>query len=422
MWWFVLIAQSAQAMTVDEAVDAAIASAPTAEVAQARVAEAQAVVREARGRLLPTITVSGMAAVQNPVEVDIASNLPDIPFIDTSNIDPLRVQELWMLQASAQLTQPLVVPMAWSARGAAREAEALSHVDAEAERARVARRAVDAWHAAAQAHAMLDDAHRAETLAQELLQKGEAMVDYGVAAPDEILPFRRALASAHAGVLLAEEVSVTTDGVLRVLTGSDEPAEASSIPQAPPPLDDLLDDLDRPDLRAADQRTAAAAARVGVERGAYYPTLAFVASASAMTPTPDIAQPFNWRVGLVTSIPIFQGDTVKSRVLQAAAKEGQARTAAEAQRQGATLEVMGAYGTLTCAFAELASRQEAVDLAQAAVDASVLRLDEGAGSLLQLQQAQIELVRAQTDLTRAKATAAHAADVLEVVTGGELAR
>jgi outer membrane protein len=419
MLWLALLG-SALAMSPQEAIDAAVARAPMVDLSQARVAEAEAQVREARGRLLPTVALSGAVVAQTEIEVNLADKLPAGLPIDPNSVQPLVVMPQYQVQGGAQVIQPLVVPQAWAGQKAARQGESLAHAQAEADRAQVVSQTVDAWHASAEAHAVLDDAKRAEELAARLLEKGQKLADLGVVAKDDVLPFERADATAKANVAVAQEAVTTADGVLQYLTGLSGSADPIAVPQAIPDLQSELSAIDRPDLRAAAQRTETAGSFVALQRNALFPTLALVGGIAAVDPVPDFGKGFTWRVSVNATVPLFQGGVVGSRVDEASAQVAQARAAERLARQGAELQVRMAHGTLSRAVASLAEQDEAVRLARAAVTAAEARVDHGAGSLLQLQQAQLEQVAAEVGLTRARAQASRASDALKLAVHGTL--
>jgi len=421
MLWL-LVVSMAGAMTLQEAVDGALDTSPTLDVAAAQVAQAEARVREADAALLPTATLSGGAVLQNEIEFSIADQLPEQLFtlIDPEDITPMEVQPGFQLQANATVTQPLVVPAVWSARKASREGLSMTRAEADAQRTQVIGLAVEAWHASAQAHALVDDARRGVELAEHLVDKGEAMVEYGVAAPDQILPFRQALASARSTLALVEEAARTADGVLEQVTGQPGPADPPVVPEEVPDLDALLANLDRPDLRAAESRVRAAEASLALTRSTRLPIVAATASATLLEPEPAFGDQLNYRLMLGAQVPLFQGGAVSARVSGSAATVDLARAGSRALHEAAEVQVRAAHGGLATSMASLSELEEAVRLSREAVEAAEERMAEGGGSLLALQQAQASQIAAEARLTRGRAAAARASDALTLAVRGEL--
>lgn len=416
MWWC-LVPATAWGLTVGEAVDAALARAPALAASEARVDEAEARVAEAGGRLLPTAQVGGGVLFQTPIEVDLASAIP-VPTPDP--IDPLLVAPGSQLQATADVSVPLVAPGGWAAHGLARRAVGLARGQAAADRQALTGMVLAAYFAAVDASAVLQDAERAEALATRLLEKGRTLAELGAVSEVEVLPFERAAAQARANRARAQEGVTSALGVLGQITGLSGTPEAAPVPDAVPPLDELLTALDRPDLRAAEARTGVTEGQVHVARAGRLPTVGVRAGLVALSPAPDLGADVTWRVSVGAAIPLYQGGTVTSRVRQARAQVAQAEAGVRALREAAELEVRRAHGALSQALSSLVEQEEAVRLAKRAVQAAEARVDEGGGSLLQLQQAQLEEVAAEVLRTRARSSAARAAATLELVTRGAL--
>jgi len=414
MWWFVLT--PALGMTVDEAVDAALARSAALEASAARIDEARGRVGEVTGGLLPSAQLAGAAIAQTSIDVDLAERLP----IPVDGVEPLLVQPGTQLQGSADATVPLIAPAGWMARKAARRGLEVAELSAESDELAVTRSVVRAFHASAEAHAVLRDAEQAEALAARLLEKGELLAELGAVADDEVLPFERAHASARANVARAREGVIAADGVLRRLTGLAGAAEPAPVPEAAPNLDVLLDAIDRADLRAAEKGVEAARAAIDVARAGRWPVVAARAGVVAVDPAPDFAQDFVWRVSVGATVPVFQGGAVAGRVRQAKARAVMADAGQRALLEAAEIEVRSAHGALAQALSSLVEQEEAVRIAQQAVVAAERRVDEGGGSLLQLQQSQLEEAAAEVQRTRARSAAARAADLLELAVAGAL--
>jgi outer membrane protein len=178
--------------------------------------------------------------------------------------------------------------------------------------------------------------------------------------------------------------------------------------------------IDRPDLRVAEQRSEVAAYAIRAERGVLYPSLALVAGANAITPAPDVAKNFMWRVGLQAHIPIFAGGRNGGRIDASKARAAQASAATRMQREGAEIQVRAAHGALARAMASVTETDEALRLAEASVQASETRFGQGGGTLIELQQAQLDYAMAQARRTQAYSTAARAKSELDLAVSGGL--
>jgi len=415
-----LLSLSAQAMSLDEAVRGAVETSPALDVAAAQVAQAEARVRQADAGLLPTATASAGFFFQNEVEFNVVEQMADVlPIqIDPSTVDPIVVQPGHQFAGSVEVVQPLVAVPVWSARKMAREGVVLAKDEAGSTEQQVTALAVQAWYASSQARVLVDDATRGVELAERLVEKGHALVDNGVAAPDQLLPFDRALATARGNLAMVQEARTTADGVLEQVTGIAGGADPFAVPDETPDLGASLAAIDRPDLRAAASRVRAAEAAVAVERSRYWPVVALQGSVTYLEPEPGFGDNLNWKVGVGARVPLYQGGATRSRVSEAEARVAMASAGERAARDKAEVEVRGAHGELATAMAALAERETASRLAAEAVTAAEKRLSGGSGSLLSLQQAQAEQLAADAQLTRARAQAARAWTGLELAMRG----
>jgi multidrug efflux system outer membrane protein len=428
MWWYVLVAP-AGAMTSREAVDAAVGRSPTMQVAAARVAEADARVKEVRSKLMPSASLSGFGLFGPPVETQIkkpdTTNMPkdignDIDLIfDQLAANPTVLLDTAQFVGVGNLTMPLVSFQGWSGVALSKDAADLARTEAEGQKTQIAKAALEAWHTTYAAQSLLTESQRAKDLATRLLEKGQKLSELGAIASQDLIPFKRAIATADAQVAGATAALEAATGVLHLLTGLDGAPTEPTLPTAPPPLDQLLAQMDRPDVRAADERAGVADSRVSVEKKARLPTLGLVAGGVYLAPSADILNNnLIWRVGAGLNVPLTQGGLVTAKANEAQAQAAQAEAGARAIHELAEIEVRTAHGTLARALTVLQAQETAVNLAQEAVDASEKRMGEGGGTLVQLQQLQLELIIAEAQRLTARSDAAKAADMLELAVHG----
>ncbi|MFH1464400.1 MAG: TolC family protein [Pseudomonadota bacterium] len=421
-----LLASPALSMSLDDAVQAAHQVSPVTALSEARVAEAQAKVREATSMLLPTVTAGGATVWQNEVELDICYKMyealagmgqPVQPSMCDS-VEPTLITpgQQWQAQVTGQ--EALVAPAAWLWRKAAREGAALAESEGAADRYQLDAAVLEAWHASARHHALLADAQAAQSLAEHIVGLADALVSNGVATRDQVLQAHAALSSARATVARATAAVAAADAALALVTGRNEAADGIAVPTSYPDLQQALASLDRPDLAMAGQRVDAARAVVGAERGAALPILGVTGKVYGLDPAPMVADDWNWQVQVGVTVPLVQGGKVLARLDGAKAQVQKAEAAKRLVLDQAKLEVIQTHGQLAAAMASLAEREEALRLSGEAVTAAEARLKEGGGSLLDLQQAQGGVAEAQVRLTLARADAAYQRDRLRQVTRG----
>lgn len=154
----------------------------------------------------------------------------------------------------------------------------------------------------------------------------------------------------------------------------------------------------RPDIAAAERRTAAANARVGVARSAFFPQLTLDGQGGWQSSSwGSIATAPNrfWAIGPTLLLDVFDGGRRKAAVDQAKA----ATDEAGAQYRGVVLnafaQVEDNLTLLRDLGAALTDQRAAADAAQRSVDLSLDRYREGAVGYLDVVQAQTAALDAQ---------------------------
>jgi len=420
-----LFLSPALSMSLDQAVDAAAATSPVAALADARIAESQAKVRQATAHMLPQVSAAGGTLWQNEVAMSIcypmykglqAGGLAVQPDMCDGFEDPvINPAHQWQWQVQAQ--QALLAPQAYLWRKAAQQGATLAEGQGDAELYQLESYVVEAWHASARHQAMLEDARSALALAERIEQLAQTLVENGVATRDQVLQAEGAVATARATVARSEAASSAADAALSLMTGETARADAFSVPAAVPSLSEATAHLDRPDLQLAGTRVEAAVAVVKAERGAAMPVLGVSGKVFGLDPAPLVYDDVNWNVMLGLTVPIIQGGAVMAKVDQAQAQVEMASAAKRLIRDQAELEIIRIHGELSASMAALTEREEALRLAGEAVEFAETRLREGSGSMLDLQTAHGGVAEARVRLTLAKADAAYAHDKLRHATG-----
>lgn len=302
------------------------------------------------------------------------------------------------------------------------EGAALSRFLAEQETQRSARLSLaaevaTAWLslAAAQQRLVLNQALRDSQ--QRSLDLAERQYALGAASGLDRARARTAFESARGDA--AESVGAVTQARLQLelLVGQPVPDRLLPTPQPALPTVTALPELpgglpaevllQRPDLRAAEQRLRAAAFDVGAARAARFPRLTLTASAG--TRSPDLDGLFKsgsgvWSLVPQIDLPLFDGGARRAQVEVSEASRREALANYESALQSAFREVADALAVRD----QLAER---LDAQQAQVDAAAqsLRLAEcsyrlGGSSQLELLDAQRQLTTAQRVLVTLRQT------------------
>jgi len=249
----------------------------------------------------------------------------------------------------------------------------------------------------------------------------------GIASGLDVNRAETQLANAGAEIEEVAAARAVTEHAIAVLIG-ENPSAFSIAPQMQPFIppnvpagvpSTLL--LRRPDIAAAERRVAAANARIGVAKSAYFPSITLAASTGYDAGGGDLFNAANrtWAVGpLSIDLPLFDGGARKARLKISQADYDEA--------------VAGYRNTVLTAFGEVedglsnASHQSAQALDQAAAaraaertrDLALTRYRDGAANYLEVVTAQTAALDAQRALLQLRGDQMrNAADLVRALGG-----
>lgn len=402
-------------------VERAIASAPDARVAEARLAEARANRDATYGGRAPQGAVTG-SATENVLskngQLPIASipgfsrdfSLFDIGFDASWEID------LWGRQRRAE--------QAADARaGAALEAKRDVQLRLAAEVARSYTDLRSAQRQVALRQALAEDAQGRAQLAQQLYKAGDAsridaeQAQAAASAAAAQVPQAQAQAAA-AAYRIAALLGVPPEQVVPEL---EKPAP---LPEAPRVINAGLRSgllQRRPDVRRAERELAAATAGIGIAKADLFPRLTLMGSAGSQARSlGDIASGDSLRLGIGPSFswPIFSFGRIRAQIRAADARADGAAAAWQGAVAGALADSEAsinrharAQEALDKARSALASQQEAARLARQ-------RYEAGEDSRIQWLTAKSRLGEAELAATQAQSAALDASIALFKALGG----
>lgn len=351
--------------------------------AQARYAQARAIVAEQRAALFPVVTLDGGATrsggggqqrTGNQYRVNIGGSWePDVWGRLRAGVSGA--------QASAQASAADLA----AARLAAQGELAANYIGLRLADAQLA---------------LLGDTVEGY---QRVLQITQNRVNAGVAPSSDLLQAQTQLANASADRLTAQRQRAQLEHAIAVLLGKApadftlEPApwtlQAPAIPAGLPST--LLER--RPDIAAAERRVAAANAQIGIARSAYFPSLSVSGSygvAGSAVGGLFSASNTLWSLGLSAAQTLFNAGATGARVDQASA----ARDVAVANYRQAVLDALADVENQLAASSVLAQQQ-------------ALR-ETSANAAIQVEQQMLNRYRAgqvgYTDVVTAQVTALNA--------------
>lgn len=375
--------------------------------AVAAYAQAQAVVRQQRAGLLPSVTLSG-GATRTGGEGASRSG--------TTTQASLGVD--W-------------APDLWGRlQGSVSGAEA----SAQASEADLASARLSAVGALASAYFQLREADAEAGLLQATVEGYERSLQIaqnryaaGVVAQTDVLQARTQLANARADLATVRQNRARFEHALAVLTGRAPAAFAlasapwtAEVPDIPLALPSTLLQR-RPDIAAAERAVAAANAQIGVQRAAYFPSLSLGASlGSGGTSVADLfkASGLVWSLGLSLAQTVFDAGATAARVDEARAAQ-EARTAA--YRQTVLTAFQGVEDQLTVLRTlqeQEPLRREAVADAQRTAQQQLNRYREGQLSYTEVVAAQAAALSAERALLQLQVNRQLAAVALVQALGG----
>ena len=409
---------------LDRLVQAGFANSPTLEAARARLTQAAYLLRAERGLLLPEISANGNMVRQrsgaggfgsgngqgqspgqgsgqgaNPGGMTASGSGGEFTIYTAQiavdyNLDPFGREVRLIESAEAQLAaaqaevQAAYLALAGNIVSSALEAASIRQREA------VTRELIEGQ--------------------RNRLELTRIRVEEGYSARADLVAAEAEIGALEAQVPRLRRDLALTEARLATLTGR-VPAQAElpeltlaslTMPRTIPVTIPSTLVRERPDIRAAEARLAAASAEIGVATASLYPDLTLSGSAGlsgfdgpGFGPTLD----FIYSAGIGLLAPLFQGGQLRA---QRDAQIGAYREALALYQEtvlGAFEEVSGGIAALDADGEALMRRLQALDAAQESLDLTVFRYREGAASLFDVLQAERTYQEARLSVVEASA-------------------
>ncbi len=384
-------------------------------IAEARLRQARALADQARAGLFPTLTANGSATRSK------SPSLPNAPSFAAGAVNNFSAS----LNASWE-------PDFWG--GVRRSVEA-GEAEAQASTADVETARLSAQATLAQSYLSLrvaDETRRTleETMAayQRTLELTRNRYAAGVAARVEVVQAEVQLKSTQAQLIDVGVQRAQLEHAIALQLGV-APADftlpvarlAARMPAIPPGVPSQLLER-RPDLAAAERRTAAANARIGVAQAAFFPAITLsAASGSRTTSLADLfAAPTHfWSLGAALAQPVFDAGLRSAQKAQAVATYDEDVATYRQTVLTGFQEVEDNLAALRILEDEAAVQDEVVKGARQAVDLTVNQYQAGVVSYLNVIIAQATLLateRTAADILGRRLTASVA--LIKALGGG----
>lgn len=246
----------------------------------------------------------------------------------------------------------------------------------------------------------LDIVTQTTAVRRDALQLIQARVRQGTADDVALARAETELAATEADAAALAIRRSATQNALAVLLGEPAPSGSglstldSQLPPTPPSIPaglpgDLL--TRRPDIAAAERSLAAASARIGVAKSAFFPTIALTGAAGyASADINDLIKPDSrlWSFGPSLYLPLFQGGRNKANLARSRAAYDEAAAKYQQNVLVALREVQDALTATRLLGDQAAAQSRAVASARRGADLSQKRYDAGFVSYFEVVDAQ----------------------------------
>jgi multidrug efflux system outer membrane protein len=367
------------------------------KAAMARVEEARALQRSTRADLLPSV---GAGFGPTRAKVSPASLME----ADGGSVPP---QTLWRAQATASYEVDLF----------GRATSELNAAKAETDESRALFRSVlltlqadvaQSYFNLRELDAEIQVYRTGVDLRVETLKLVQQRFDAGDISALDVARSRAELASARSDQMTAERARAVGEHALAVLTGQ----PAADFRLAPSPIEPVRIHVPtgvpstllerRPDIAAAERAVAAANARIGVARAAYFPSLSLNASGgyeagafSNLFKTSSEVFLLGPLAGAALTLPLFDGGRRRAGVQRARAVLDERTATYREQVLTAFQEVEDRLSDLRILEAQTRTQQDAVQASRQAEAISNTQYKEGAATYLDVIDAERTVLQAQ---------------------------
>lgn len=410
------------ALSIGDAARMAAHNSAPARSAQIRVAEAEARMRQSRASLLPSLNGSASQLTRTLNTASFGFSLPGL------NPNGEIIGPFHVLDARAQVEAPLFDFGAFARYRAAGAAVRASTADATVASEQAGTQAALAYVQALRADGEFRARSEDSVLAADLLNVAQAQLDAGTGIALDVTRAQAQLASTRAGLissraardrslialvrvlnLPARTPLVLTDSLSRIDSSATPIDEATATERA-------LEN--RPDLKAAQARTAAATQTVSAIRAERLPTLSLIGDKGVNGLS--VHHMLNtYEYGVQVSIPILDGFRRSGRIQE---QQGMVKEAQIQQRdieQQAAADVSTAILDLHAAAQQVDATREQLRLAEQEVSQARERFRAGVAgnadvitALLQLTTARTAVIDAQTNFQTARIALARAQGIV----------
>lgn len=399
-------ASDTAALSLEAAVERAVARNETVLEARAEQARAEGQVVEVRARSLPGITLD-MGYTRN-------FQTPVIFFNNDEGTQQVTVGNPNEYVVGLRMEQPILDFSLGPARAAARLARRASAAQVEAARVEVTLQTRMAYYQVLLDRALVRVQEQALAQARDRLAQVEAFREAGTASEFDLLTARVEVDNLRPGLLEARnDLELDRDRLKRTidlpletpLQLTDTLADAAS----PPRLDAVVDEAlrSRPELQGQQTRVRLQEENLASEDLSYLPSLNLTAALERRVSSDEFAPPQRdfaqaASAGVSFSLPLFDGRARAGRIQQAEAALRGERIRLRRTREAIRLEVEQAHQTLRTAAERIAASRANVRRAERALEIAQTRFANGLSTQVELNDAELAVTRARSNFVQAR--------------------
>lgn len=408
----ILLACSAQALTLKESIGIALKNNPSVVASEKKMVAADAKLRQAVGAFLPTLKLAGNLgrAYQQPSTVQFTTQTTMGSQTQTLTFGTDAAQDSRGITAS--LSQPIFIGALLPGYGLAQKNLDLAKADHQKTILDTSFNVTQAYFGVLKADKMAKLAEESKQMAQSHVNQVQTMLNAGVVTRADLLRSEVQLANAEVGLTRARAgLEIAKDAFNNAL-GNNLEQEVNLVEEGLTgtvasllPYQNLLATAldNRPDWKQYLLSRGMSEDNLKIAQADYLPSVMLTASkGNLITEFPSYKSDVSsWNVTGAASWTLFDGLGRENRIREAAANLDAQKATEEQVKNGIALEVRDAYLNLKSALETIGSAKKAVDSAQEGYKLSNLRYDSGVGTNLEILDAQVALTQAKTNYLQA---------------------
>ncbi len=411
-WWHIF-----NDRTLDDLEEQAASASPTLRAALARYDQALAAARIERAQAYPALTAGG-TAVRERFSGNRQVEFPGTAFAYTANSFDLPLQLSYEVDLFGSVRRAIEGARASAEAEGANYQNVLLLLEAG-----VARDYYNLRSLVAQRELLAQDA----ALLSDALELVQKLRRGGANSDLDVYQAQAELESVRSSELAAERAIATAQHALAVLVGRNPEGFAldvrplgADVPDVPVGLpSDLLER--RPDIAAAERTLAAANARIGVAKAAFFPSIGLTAFAGANSSDLNNLLTWGsreWAAGPALSLPLFRGGANVAGLQQAKAAYEEALSNYRQHVLVGFQEVEDGLSDLRLLSRQTQVLGRAVEASHGATRLSTLRYKAGLVSYIEVIESQRTQLDNEISLTQARASRLEATVLLIRALGG----